>query len=269
MAIFEFNNYREYFLDRIKKMPKRGRGEFRNISLFLRMHTSSISQIFKGQKNLTLEQASSLAVYFGMNDLESDYLLNLVEKERAGSQELIDRIDKRLTKIKKAATQLSNRLPKDRILSDNDKALFYSNWFYSAVRLASDVKSLQTVEALSQHFSLPPALINDVMQFLLSTGLCVEDQGQFKMGPQRTHLEATSPLISRHHMNWRIKAIERSPKMVQAEELQFSSPVVLSQKDILRIRSQLLDHIQDILKTVSESESEDTYFFNVDWLKLR
>lgn len=269
MSIFDYQNYRPYVLDRIKILPKRGRGELQKIARALSMHPSSISQVLKGQKRFTLEQACRLAAHFGLNELESDYLLNLTERERAGTRELQSSIDRRLNKIRELASQLVNRLPRDQILSEENKALFYSSWFYSAIRLATDIKGLQTIEALSEHFSLPPGLVNEVLRFLVSCGLCIEENGLYKMGPRRTHLEATSPLISRHHMNWRVKAIERSTKLEQTEELQFSSPVVLSKKDALEIRKVLLDQIQAILKVVANSGSEDLYSFNIDWLKVK
>jgi uncharacterized protein (TIGR02147 family) len=269
MSIFEFEDFRTYVVQRMRKLPKKGHGEFQKIASSLGMHTSSISQVFKGQKNLTLEQASRLATHLGLNDLEADYLLNLVERERAGSDDLRKRIDSRLRKIKDLATQLVNRLPRDQVLSEENKAVFYSSWFYSAIRLASDIKGLQTIEALAEHFSLPPALVNEVLKFLVSTGLCIEEDGLYKMGPQRTHLEASSPLISRLHMNWRTKAIERSPKLDLTEELQLSSPIVLSKKDALEVRRILLDQIQSILKMAGPSNSEVLYCFNVDWIKIK
>jgi uncharacterized protein (TIGR02147 family) len=269
MNIFEFADYRLYVQERVKKLPKRGRGEFLKIAKALGMHTSSVSQVFKGQKRLTLEQGSRLAEHLGLNDLESDYLLNLIEKERAGTKDLEARIEKRLQKIRELASQLVNRLPRDQVLSEESKALFYSNWFYSAIRLGTDIEGLQTIEALSEYFSLQPALVNEVLQFLLACGLCIEQDGLYKMGPKRTHLEATSPLISRHHMNWRMKAVERSTKLEHSEELQLSSPVVLSKKDALYVKSLLMTQVQDVLKTATPSPSETLYCLNVDWFKVK
>lgn len=103
MAVYDFSNYRDYVIHRVQNMPRRGRGEFRKMSLALGMHTSSVSQVFKGQKQLTLEQGALLASYLGLNELEADYLLNLIEKERAGNSDLKERIKRRLHKIKEQA----------------------------------------------------------------------------------------------------------------------------------------------------------------------
>jgi len=42
----------------------------------------------------------------------------------------------------------------------------------------------------------------------LGTGLAEEKEGRFKIGNSRIHLPSNSPLISKHHTNWRVKAIQ-------------------------------------------------------------
>ena len=69
-------------------VESRGRGEFRRISLALGMHTTLVSQVFRGRKSLTEEQAGGLARYMGLGTLETDFLLKLVQRERSGSEEL-------------------------------------------------------------------------------------------------------------------------------------------------------------------------------------
>ncbi len=56
MDIFKFKDYRQYVTSKIKNMPRGGRGEYLRIAKSLSLHTSTVSQIFKGQKNLTLAQ---------------------------------------------------------------------------------------------------------------------------------------------------------------------------------------------------------------------
>ena len=57
----------------------KGRGEFRKISMALKMHTTLVRQVLNGRKCLTEEQASRLCGYMGLNSLETDYFLKLVQ----------------------------------------------------------------------------------------------------------------------------------------------------------------------------------------------
>lgn len=268
MDIFQYTDYRKYVVEKIKRMPSRGRGEYLRIAQHLAMQTSGISQVFKGKRNLTLEQGAALAEYFALTELESEYFLNLINLERAGTKILRQMHERQLKKLRAQSEQLVHRLSHEKVLSESDRTMFYSDWFYIALQLATDIPGLNTADALAAHFALPRKTVTDVLGFLTRSGLCSEDHGQFKMGTQRTHLEANSPLIARHHTNWRLKAIERCTKLNREEELQLSSPMSLSHKDILKIRRMLLTAIESMLKTAAASPSEEVYCLNIDWIKI-
>jgi hypothetical protein len=51
-----------------------------------------------------------------------------------------------------------------------------------------------------------------------------------------THIEDSSPLVARHHRNWRIKAMERHPVMKPKTELAYTAPMTLAESDVLKIR---------------------------------
>lgn len=268
MNIFDFTDYRRFVADRIKSMPGRGRGQFLKIANALGMHTSSISQIFKGHKNLTLEQGASLAEYLELTELEADYFLTLIEYERSGNRSLKKIIENRIKKLKEKANQLSNRLPPSKVITEDEQTRFYSDWFYSAIRLSTDIPGFQTVDDLSRKFSLSRVLVDEVLKFLVQAGLCVETSGEFKLGSKRTHLDVTSPLVSRHHTNWRLKAIEKSSRIGTDNELQFSSPMTLSNADAKKVRKELQDYIQSIVKISFDSPSEELFCLNMDWFKV-
>jgi len=88
------------------------------------------------------------------------------------------------------------------------------------------------------------------------------------MGPQRTHLESTSPLIQKHHSNWRLKALQRSDSL-DPEELMYTSPVSLSREDFKIIREDLVLMIKKVLDRVHPSPAEEVACLNIDffWVK--
>lgn len=270
MSIFRFDDYREYVRSWVKASPGGGRGQYQKLAVALGMHTTSVSQVFNGHKTLSLEQAAALAKYLSLNETETDYLMALVEFDRAGSTTLKEILSRRLKRLRDVSQQLTNRLPVDQALSDEAKAVFYSNWFYSAIRLATDTPHLNTPEAIAEYFQLPLSLIREVVEFLLKHGLCTEtEEGRLKLAAKRTHLDASSPLISRFHTNWRVKAIERSSRLDMESEVMLSAPMVLSKNDIAKIRTTLLETIEQVVKQASESGSEELYCLNIDWIKMR
>jgi uncharacterized protein (TIGR02147 family) len=269
MDIYSYTDYKKYSIDRVKMMPKRGHGEFQRIATQLGMHSTSVSHVFKGSKDLSLEQASKLCLHWGLSELESDYLISLVELARAGTLDLRKIIELRLKKIRISATNLVHRVPKSQPLSESEKSKFYSNWYYSAIRLLCDIKDYQTVDTIAQRLNLPLGVVNESLKFLLSTGLCIEEKGHYKMAFKRTFLESTSPLMARHHTNWRLKAIDHYDKWDYDTDLAFTSPMTLSINDKARVRKILHAAIEEILKFHLESPSEELQVLNIDWFKLR
>ncbi len=57
VRVFEFSNYREYLAKRLKTMPNKGYGQMSELSRFIGVHTTLVSQILKGHKDLTTDQA--------------------------------------------------------------------------------------------------------------------------------------------------------------------------------------------------------------------
>lgn len=265
--IFDFQDYRKFVLSWIHSHPKRGRGQYQKIAKHLHVHSTLVSQIFKGDRELTLEQATLLTNYLGLNELETDYFLLLVLRERAGSVHLQLILDRQIEKMQSEAHQLIRRLSHTKRLNQEDQAIFYSAWFYSAVRLLTSIPHFQTREKIYDYFDLPSKLIDRVLDFLTSKSLCLYRDGKYQLGPSVTHLESTAPFAPQHHMNWRHKAMERYHKL-EDDELIYSAPLTLSEKDALEFRADLVKFIEVLGKRVRPSSPERLMCFNVDWFRI-
>lgn len=268
MNIFKYANYKLYVNEKIKSLPKRGHGEYRRIAQFVGLHTTSISQIFKGTKDLSLEQAAKLSQYLGLSELESDYFLNLIEFEKAGSMELKILIESRIRKIQNHALDLVNKIPKDKVLSDSERSKFYSLWYYSAIRLLVDIPEYQNRELIANRLGLPLKTVNDAIDFLLSLGLLENETGKLKSGLKRTFIESSSNLVARHHTNWRLKTIERLDTLEYLKDFVFTAPMTISIADGVKIREILSQAVEEIMKINTASKSEEFYILNMDWLKF-
>lgn len=267
MKIFEFDDYREFVTKSVRSLPKSGRGEFLRIAKQIGVHTSTLSQVLSGIKHFTLDQACLLAEYFGMNDLETQYLLLLVEIDRAGTEKLRLTLKKQMDRLKQESEDLSSVIPGKRALSEIEKAVFYSNWYYPGIWALTSIPGYQSPDAISKYFRLPKLLVNQVISFLVSTGLCIEEEGRLKPGTTYVHLEADSPFISRHHSMWRQKGIERHPNLSESE-IRYSSPMSISEDDAKRIRQLIVDWIEQANKIRDASPCEALYCFNVDWFRF-
>ena len=266
--IFNYLDYKTYVLERFSSMPRKGRGELGKIAKDLRMHPTRVSHIFRGDMNLTLEQACGVSHYLGLSSVESEYFLLLVNLARAGSVDLQKMLKEQAEKIRERAKSLSYRVPRDMVLSEEQKAMFYSGWHFSAIRLLTSIEGFQTVDALAEALQLPREKVRNTVDFLLSTGLCIEKNGLLFMGPKTTHLEETSPLMARHHSNWRLKAMSRHEN-IRPHELAYTCTVSLTKEDQIKLREMLMEVIEKFLKKVTASDpAEKLACLTIDWLDV-
>ena len=141
IKLYDYTDYKDYINDWIQSLSK-SRGKYLELAGELGIHTTLISQIFKGERDLNQEQAYQLTEYLGFNDLEKEYFIDLVNYARAGSYKLEEHLLKKIKKLQSELSNIKSRIKHKKVLSEEDKALFYSNWFYSAIRLSTSVEGM-------------------------------------------------------------------------------------------------------------------------------
>lgn len=265
--IFTYTNYKAYIQDFISQMPHNGRGQYRKLAEHLGVNSTAVSQIFNGPRDLTPEQGLKIASYLGLAQLETKYFINLIQKERAGTFELKNYFIEEEKKLLNESKSIKSRIHEHKEISENDKARFYSDWYYSAIRMASAIPKFESVDHIAEHFGLNRSVIQKAVTFLLETGLCVEKNGQLQVGPQSTHLTSDSPLINNHRRNWRIKGLEQINHRFE-EDLFYSSPMSLSEEDFVLIREELVSVITKVLKKVQKSPEQKLACLNIDWFSF-
>lgn len=267
VSIFDHRNYRAYIHERFKKMPKAGYGQLRKLAQFLGVHTTLVSQVLSGGKTFTLEQAAHVGEYLGLSEMEFDYFLLLVQLDRAGTPTLRKNLLRQIESLHKQAQELSNRLTAKGQLRDTDRAIFYSDWAYSAVRQMTAIQGFQDIDSIAVHLSLSTKRTKEIIEFLLSLGLCREEKGQLKIGPTSTHLGSNSHWVRMHHLNWRQKAVEHLNEE-SVSKLHYTAPMTLSVADAEKIRELIVQFLESVDKIVEPSPSEDLFCLNVDWFKV-
>lgn len=267
MSIYQFDDYKDFFNHWVASLPKQGHGEYRRVSLALNVSTTMISQVFKGDKELSLELACDLCEHLNMNEDETDYFLLMVEHRRAGSVKLQKRLYKQIHERREKAQKLENRLKKETVLNEEQRSVFYSSWLYSGIRLVASCEKYNDSETIAQHLNLPRNQVQKILDFLLLHGLLVQKKGQLELGPSRTFLGSSSMLVAKHHQNWRLQALN---KMVSSDEknLFYTSPMSMSEEVAESIRHEISNLIDKSLKLVAPSASETTRCLNVDWFEF-
>jgi uncharacterized protein (TIGR02147 family) len=266
MNVFDFRDYKLFLKEWLKAHPKGGRGQLKRLAEGLSVSTTLLSQVLSGDKDFSMETAAEITVYLGLREKEAEYFLLLVEHQRAGAFRLKKILEKRIDREQASGSQLQNRLQKDRQLNDKEKIEFYSSWMYSAVRILSALPEIQDAQAISRRLNLPLATVNEVLHFLLEKGLCIQEKNKLTYGPQRTHIGSDSPIVSKHHQNWRLQGFQ-SMELRRHEDLFFTQPMALSVKASEKIRLMLPGFIEQVLAISGPSDSEVVRCFGLDWFE--
>ena len=268
MSIFNFDDTKSYLRHYIQELPRKGRGEGRRISQHLRVSTTLVSQVLAGEKYFTAEQTESLAQHLGLVGLEADYLMFLVQHDRAGSAGLKKYWRRKLDELRAHSRKVSERVKPARVLNDQERAVFYSTPLYSALRLFTSVGQGASLGEICERFKISRVKAGEMLKFLVDTGLCREEGDRYVIGAQSTHLEQGSPHLPRHHGNWRLRAIRQSEELA-ADEIMYTAPVSLSRKDFDLLREEMVGFIKKFLKRVHESPAEEIACFNLDFFWIR
>lgn len=266
-SIFDFTNYKTFVKEWIQTRPDGGRGQLSRIGKLLNISSVSVSHIFNGPRDLSAEQAEELSDFFNFTETETAYFILLVQIERSGTERLRSRYKRDAQKVRDENLRQKVQVRQTKKLDEATKAQFYSNWYYSAVRLTSGIENMDTIEAIAERLNLSRNIVREVVDFLLQHGLCVEENNRIKLAPMSTHLEGNSLLVNRHHANWRLKGIQNM-ESISKEELFYTGPMVLSVETMAEIRKMLADMVELVIQKVIPSPSEQLACLNIDWFKV-
>ena len=115
---FNFQDYRTCLRQFLDRGP---RGTKLALARALRCQPGFVTQILKGEKQLSLEQALGFTSFAGLEGAEKEYFLLLVQKDRAGTRELRDFFQVKLGELRRErASLLKHRLKAPRAVKGRD-----------------------------------------------------------------------------------------------------------------------------------------------------
>lgn len=264
MDIFEFSSFHEFLKNHLTRQPKKGHGQQKQIAEAAGMSPAFLSQVLSHKRQLSMEQASLIADHLQLSELQTEYFLLLVEIDRAGNQSLKKNLQKQKDRLLKNSQQIANRFQSTTDIAEADKPIYYSDWQYAAVQQLTAIEKYSDVYKIAERLQLPVKRVRSILDFLLKTGLCVEKNGALGIGPSRIHLSNDSTWIKQHHFNWRQQAM-RAFDYGGSENLNYSSPMTLSEKDLEKVRNVLVATIEKVAAVVDPSPSEQLACLNIDW----
>ncbi|MGE3263298.1 MAG: TIGR02147 family protein [Bacteriovoracia bacterium] len=266
ISCFAYLDYRNYLKDRL---PVTGttRGQRSKLAAALGLQTAFVSRVLHGEAEFSLEHAMTINRFLGHTEGESEFFVLLIQWGRAGTAELKAYWKRKLDAILEQRQIVAERIQIKETLNSEDQMTYYSAWYFSAVHIMLMVPRWQTASALAEYLQLPLAQVNRVLEFLVGVSLAKEEAGKFTIGKNRIHLGKNSPILPRHHSNWRMRGMQ-SMERFSGEDLFYSGPISLSEADAKKIREMLLSFLEQKEKLIEPSPEETVFCLGIDYFRL-
>ncbi|MGE3263075.1 MAG: TIGR02147 family protein [Bacteriovoracia bacterium] len=266
MTVFEYKTYKD-FLQATLGGKKQRKGQKSALAKALGCQPTYISQVVHSSADFSLEQAEKAARFLGLSKEEQNYFLALVQKDRAGTNELKAHFSERLQELLEKRLTVKERLGHGKALTKEDQSIYYSSWHYAAAHIAVTIPELQSRERLSSVLRVPKKRMREVLDFLEKTGLIKEEAGKLSPGPTQIRLGNESENIIKHHTNWRLRALDSLDKE-DIRELHYSAVVSLSKTDVIKVKDLILANMKENIEVIKASKEEELYCYAVDFFNI-
>lgn len=266
LNLFEFSDYRLYLKTWLEEAKRSKTFNLTRLAEVAQVHPTFLSHVLVGSKHLSLEQAALISRHISHTHLEREYFFILIQLDKAGSKIVRDYWLEKKRLLESEKNKLSRRFDVHHELTDEHRITFYSSWIYVAVWASTGIEDGQTLTQIAARFRLTRSKAEEIMNFLVQTGVCFESKGKFKMGKVHVHVGSESPFVVKHHSNWRMKAIQRMD-FREDSELFFTAPMSISKKDFSAIREKLNAAIKQVVDIAKLSSPEDLFCLNIDFFQ--
>lgn len=266
MTIFEFDNYKSFIKAKIAG-NKTERAYQSKLAEAIGCQKSFFSQVLGGEPHLTPDHAAKLCRFWEFTTEESNYFLNLVLLNRAGSPELRSLLASQMRELKNRRQNLTEKIRWPTISERPGDDLYYTSWYWGAIHMLVSVPKYQTAESIARRLLLPVDTVEAALKWLSERGLIKKGKSGFEVARNLTYLPNTSPMIEMHHFNWRQRALGNIQRQ-DTSALHYSAAFALSVDDFNEIKEVIVNFIERLNQKIEPSPCEDVACFNCDLFKV-
>lgn len=261
-TVFEYDDYQTFARACL------GHGGIKKLAASLCCHATYVSQVMHGKSHFNNEQAAGFCAHFSLNESESEYFINLVNRDRAGNAATRAHFDRLLKRQKSERDELTARIRVTNALTTEQRQVYYATWIPQAIHILCQIEDRRTPEKIAAALTLRLEIVREQLSALEEMGLVRRAGEEYRSVVDSIHLEPNSPLRAKLVANWRFKAIEDFSRGTDPRAIHYSSVLSLSPEAIERLRALIVDHLEETRQVVIDSPSERMAVFNLDFYTL-
>ncbi len=138
---------------------------------------------------------------------------------------------------------------------------------YAAVHARLMIPPHQTKGSIARALKISPQKVSRILEFLVEKGLAKQEGDHYSVGSLHIHLGNDSAMIVKHHLNWRLQAMQ-SIEDEQEENLHYSSVLCISKEDAKILKNMCADFLASTRKIIEPSKEEELFSLCMDFFSL-
>jgi uncharacterized protein (TIGR02147 family) len=262
-SIYQAKNYREFLRVELDS-PTQGRGARSRLAEHLGVRLSFISVVLSGRQEFGAEHGVRIAEFFDLNGPETEYLVLLIHRERAGSEDLRRLYQAQIERIQKEQSRITSRAPKGaRVLGEAELSEYYGAWYPIAVHMCLRNEKLRDPASIARRLGIEVFRVKRAIDLLERIGFIQVDKRGISLVDQQFHFGENSPALRMHHMNWRNAAI-RSLDQERKTDLHYSVVLSADPEARSKVRELLLEFVQQMHPYIRDAKDEEIFAVNLD-----
>ena len=266
LSVFDFDSYKRYIAARLPTQGK-SRGLRAKLAETLGCQGAYVSQVLHGITHFSLEHAVLVDAFLEHGQEESHYFMLLVHRDRAGTKKLREYYNRQMREVLRRRQIVAERVQSGGVLPKEVALTYYKSWYYAAIHVLLLVARFQSRESLSERLRLPLVAVSEAVDFLIRAGLVEEARGKLRATNRRLHLGQDSLLLSKHHLNWRLQALQTLDRTSE-QDLHYSGPLALTEENATAVRALLLNTIEGTEQIVAKPGEEDAFCVVLDFFRI-
>jgi uncharacterized protein (TIGR02147 family) len=262
--VFEFDDYKSY----LKHLEEAGgRGYRAQLARAANCQIAYISQVLNGEAHLSLEQAAAINPFLSHNKRQSRHFLLLVQFNRAGTQELKNQFSDLLKESAENNGRFHDNINSGHIVGGDIQAAYYSDWTVVATHIALMVPHLRESKKIAAYLGLNEESVSRALEILVGAELACKEGDEYRPLMKQIHLSKESAYNARHHLQWRLKRIDRLERS-RPSDLTYTSVASLSEKDFSNLKARFIEMVKSYNETVQASPEERVYCLTLDFFEV-
>ena len=244
----------------------KGERRLSQLSAFLKISSSSLSQIITGNRHFSELQVFKVSEYFKFTKDEEEIFFLLYKENVSKSIE-------GMNYFKKARREKKVQ-PRNKVnffeLNDDDARYLYGKWYVTAIHLLTGISEFQTVSTLSRHLKISKEETLEALDFLEKIEFCQKSGAKYIHVEKSTLIKEDRISKDAHRLNWRLRGVNKMQNNgVSNEDIFVSYPMLVKKKNIKKIMMLLKKLVTDV-STLDSTHGidNDCMCLNIDYFKF-